>query len=192
MAIALDRPSVAMVEDVLARDRTGAPAAEVVTRELGAESWTLRLGLDGRLRGITVLATSRAAPRRPPAFDGAATMPPLDRRFGLPPDGALTRILGEAFATGRQLADLALRRDDPEVRAEAVRVGVDAMLQDPSLEQAVLAALDGVDAAALAQAVASIAGDASAALVSVVATRASGRPLGRRAAHVLERLGGGG
>jgi hypothetical protein len=100
----------------------------------------------------------------------------------------LARILGAPAATGRQLADLALRLDDPHVRGEAVRVAVDAMMRDPSLEAALLGALQTLDDGALAHALQSVAGDAAPGLVSLVAERARGRPLGRRAAGVLERF----
>jgi hypothetical protein len=192
MAIALDRPSVATVAHALTRDRVCMPAPEVVTRELGVESWVLTLGPDGALRGVTVLGPPRAAPSPRAALGPPSGASPLDRRYPLDPHGALARIVGDVSATGRQLADLALRRDDPAARGEAVRVAVDAMMDDPALEQALLAALDGVDDATLARTVANVAGEASAALVSLVATRASGHPLGRRAARVLERLGPGG
>jgi hypothetical protein len=187
MAIALDRPAVAQVERRLAHD-LDLPLPEAVTRRLGGiASWTLILGDDGRLRAITVLAPSIAPPSGPPAPRRPAPTP-FDRPIPLPAGGALARVVGATSATPRQLADLALRRDDAELRAEAVRVGVDAMARDPALEAAVLAALDGVDDAALARAVAGIAGDAADGLLSLVADRAAGRPLGRRAARIRGRL----
>jgi hypothetical protein len=170
-------------------------ASDAVTRGLGGvESWMLTVGDDGRLRAITVLgpttgpsATEPApvAPRPP-----RAAIPPLDRPLPLPPGGVLARIVGGTTVTARQLADLALRRDDPDVRAEAVRAGVDAMLSDPSLEAAFLGALDGVDDAGLARAVTGIAGEATDGLLSLVVERARGRPLGLRAVRVLERVRG--
>jgi hypothetical protein len=100
----------------------------------------------------------------------------------------LARILGDMTGTGRQLADLALRGDDPAVRAEAVRVAVDAMMRDPRLERALLESLGAIDDDALARVLAGVAGDGAAGLASLVAERARGRPLGRRAAEVRDRL----
>jgi hypothetical protein len=117
-------------------------------------------------------------------------LPPLERPIRLPPDGVLARIVGGTTATGRQLADLALRRDDAGIRGEAVRAAVDAMLEDPSLERALLEPLEAFDDAAIAQAMSGIAGEAAPGLLSIVAERARERPLGRRAARVLERLRG--
>jgi hypothetical protein len=197
MAIALDRPTVVQVERRLRHDDLAMSLPDAVTRGLGGiESWTLTLGDDGRLRAITILAPALRPLRADPTPAGPAPaepprraeLPPLDRPLALPPGGALARIVGGTTATGRQLADLALRRDDAEIRAEAVRVGVDAMLADPTLEAAFLGALDGVDDAGLARAVTGIAGDATDGLLSLVAERARGRPLGRRAARVLERV----
>jgi hypothetical protein len=185
MAIALDRPTVTTVERRLAHDMA---LPDAVTRGLGGvASWTLTVGADGRLRGITVLVPALVLPPGPPV-PRRPDAPPLDRPLRIPAGGALARIAGAAAITPRQLADVALRNDDPGLRAEAVRVGVDAMLDDPGLESAFLAALDGVDDAGLARALAGIAGDAAPGLVSLVAERAGGRPLGRRAARVLERL----
>jgi hypothetical protein len=188
MAISLDATTVAQVERVLARDRVAMPLPEALTRRLGVESWMLTLGPDGKLRAITVLADGIAPPVQM-AEPRRAAVHPLDRDLPLPPGGVLARILGAPTATGRQLADLALRRDDPEIRGEAVRVAVDAMMRDPSLEAALLGALDRLDDGALARALESVAGDAAPSLVSLVAERARGRPLGRRASAVLARLG---
>src|SRR6185436_15947901 len=103
---------------------------------------------------------------------------PLERLEPLPPGGRLERLLGTSHATGRQLADLALRSDDPEIRGEAVGVAVDGIVRDPALERRVLQAFDGVDDAALARSIRGIAGEATRGLLSVVAERARGRPLG--------------
>jgi len=187
MAISLDTTTVAQVERVLARDRIAMPLPEAISRRLGVESWMLTLGPDGELRAITVLADAIDPLAERPETRSAG--PPLDRALPLPPKGVLARILGAPTATGRQLADLALRRDDPEIRGEAVRVAVDAMMHDPSLEKALLGALDTLDDGALAQALEGVAGDAAPGLVALVAERARGRPLGRRAAGVLTRFG---
>jgi hypothetical protein len=190
MALALDRATVAHVERLVAGDRM--PLPEALSRRLGVESWMLTLGEDGRLRAITILAAEMAPlPAEPPVVRAPPpALPPLERPIRLPPDGVLARIVGGATATGRQLADLALRRDDAEIRGEAVRAAVDAMLEDPSLERALLEPLEAVDDAVIAQAVSGIAGEAATELLSIVAERAPARPLGRRAARVLERLRG--
>jgi hypothetical protein len=189
MAIALDGPAVARIERVLERDRCRMPLPEALTRRLGVGSWMLTLDPSGRLRAITVLGSAIV----PPAGDDApapaiATEGPLERRYPLPPHGALARLVGGTSGTGRQLADLALRSDDPAIRAEAVRVAVDAMMRDAGLEQALLASLEAIDDDALAHVLAGVAGDGAAGLAALVAERARGRPLGRRAAHVRDRL----
>jgi hypothetical protein len=189
MAIALDGASVARIERVLERDRARMPLPEALGRRLGVESWMVTLDPSGRVRAITLLGTG-AAPSPPPddAASVAAVESPLDRRYPLPATGVLARILGDTTGTGRQLADLALRGDDPAVRAEAVRVAVDAMMRDPRLERALLESLGAIDDDALARVLAGVAGDGAAGLASLVAERARGRPLGRRAAEVRDRL----
>jgi hypothetical protein len=189
MAISLDPASVAQIERVLARDRAAMPVADALTRRLGVESWLMTLGPDGRLRAVTVLADVLPPVAPVPTPRAAVAAHPLDRLLALPPAGVLVRVLGAPTATGRQLADLALRRDDADVRAEAVQVAVDAMMRDPALEGALLGTLEHVDDGALAQALVGAAGDAAPALLAIVAERARGRPLGWRAAAVLVRLG---
>lgn len=186
VALNLDGRAVAQVARAVEAD-PAMPLVERVSRHLGVASWTLRLDDQGRLRGITVLgALSPPAEPAPPPIE---LPPPLERLYPLSPGGPLARLVGSATATGRQLADLALRQNDPEIRGEAVRVAVDAMMRDPALERTLLGTLDALSDAALADLVASAGGGASG-LVSVVAERARGRPLGRRAAALLARLGG--
>jgi len=199
MALALDGHAVAHVARRVERDREAMPLAEAMSRRLGVESWMLRLDDTGRLRSIVVLGPGIAAvpddpvPEPPPAPAPPPAPPPdpLERAHPLPPGGALARLLGSPTATGRQLAELALRSGDAEIRGQAVGVAVDALMRDPALEQSVLAALGGLDDAALAQSLTGIAGDAAPGLLSVVVERARGHPLGQRAARVYERLGGG-
>jgi hypothetical protein len=189
MAVVLDRATAAHVERLVAADPM--PLPDALGRRLGVESWMLTLDRDGRLRAITILAAGIAPlPPEPPPVRVRPPLPPLDRPIRLPPDGVLAKIVGGPTATGRQLADLALRRDDAEIRAEAVRAAVDAMLEDPSLERALMEPLERLDDAAIAQAMSGIAGDAVSGLLSIVAERAHDRPLGTRAARVLERLRG--
>ena len=197
MALALDRPTVVQLERVLERDRAAMPLCDAVTRRLGVESWMLRLDPGGRVRGVVVLGADVAvgvrAPPEPeiatePAVHASAPGDPLERIEPVRPGGPLARLLGTTQATGRQLADLALRSDDPEVRGEAVAVGVDAIVRDPALEQRVLSGLDGLDDATLGRTVRGIAGDATAGLLAVVEERARGRPLGDRAARIRATL----
>ena len=197
MALSLDQPAVAQLRRVLERDRATMPLAEAATRRLGVESWVLRLDETGRVRSVTVLAPIlpellEDSPNelRSPTPEPTPPVDPLERVHPLPSGGVLARLLGTPGATARQLADLALRTDDAEVRGEAVRVGVDALMAEPALEQRVLAAVASLDDGAIVQALTRIAGDATGGLLSVVVERARGRPLGRRAAQVLERLGG--
>ena len=195
MALALDGRAVVQLERVLERDRDGMPLCEAVTRRLGVESWMLRLDHAGRVRAVVVLGADvpvgvRAPPEPAPAIATApaprASVPddPLERIEPLRPGGPLARLLGATQATGRQLADLALRSDDPAVRGEAVAVAVDAIVRDPALEQRVLAGLDAVDDATLARTIRGIAGDATPGLLAVVEERARGRPLADRATRV--------
>ena len=192
MAISLDAATVHHVERVLARDSLTMPLPEALVRRLGVESWMLTFDANGQLRAITVLtgAVASAPSLLSSAPEAGPPTSPLERRFPVPSGGPLSRLLGESTATGRQLAELALRHDDPDARAEAVRVAVDAMMHDPALEGALLGAVSGVDDAGLARAFAGVAGDGASAIAALVAEQARGRPLGRRAARVLERLGG--
>ena len=203
MALTLDGPAVVRLERVLERDRDGMPLCEAVTRRLGVESWMLRLDAAGRVRGVIVLAADLPAgggapPELAPAPTTATTpalaphlsVPddPLERLEPLRPGGPIARLLGGTQATGRQLADLALHSDDPEIRGEAVGVAVDGIMRDPALERRVLAGLDGLDDATLARTIRGIAGDATPGILAVVEERARGRPLGDRASRVRATL----
>jgi hypothetical protein len=186
MAWTLDAPTMAQVERALAGEAGPGTLPDALARRLGIESWMLTVGEDGRWRVLTVLEARVARPASvppPPAAD------PLQRRFALPPGGVLTRLVGADAATGRQLVDLALHQDDADVRAEAVRVGVEAAMRDPPLERAVLDALAPFDDRMLAVALSSVAGDAAPGLAALVAEGARGRPLGARAAAVVALLG---
>jgi hypothetical protein len=189
MAITLDAGTVRQVERLLPREAARMPLADAVSRRLGVESWMLTLGEDGTLRAVTVLAPANVVVPSGPDLHAAVEVAPLDRRFPLPRTGALAHLLADTSATGAQLVDLALRGDDPEIRTEAVRVGLDEILDDPALERSVLTGLAKVDDAALAAALTGVAGQASGALLSLVAERARGRPLGERARRVLTHLG---
>jgi hypothetical protein len=194
-ALPLDAATVAHLARILERDRAAMPLAEAATRRLGVASWMLRLDDAGTVRGVIVLGPDPPAPFEAPApAEPTRRVPPADPMEALhpvPAGGALARLLGTTTATGRQLADLALRHDDPDVRGEAVAVAVDAVLADPALEHAVLGAVESLDDATLARQLTGLAGDATAGLLSVVVERARGRPLGRRAARVYQRLDGG-
>ena len=193
MALVLDGPTVVQIARTLERDRATMPLAEAVNRRLGVESWVLRLDGTGRLCGVVVLAPPVLAlpdlVPEPPPPPPAPPANPLEHVHPLPEGGPLARLVGGPGASGRQLLDIALRHDDPEIRGEAVGAAVDALLRDPALEQSVLASLGGVDDGALAQSLAGIAGEAASGLLSVVVERARGRPLGERAARIFQRLG---
>ena len=186
MAVALPPPVVARVEALLAVDRDRMPVADVLARRLGVASWTLTFDATGRLRAVTLLAPSV------PVVEQVATHPspanPLDRSFPVPPGGRLAALLAGSTATGRQLVDLVIRQEDPALRAEAIGVAVEAMLRDPTLETALLGSLDRLDDDALARALTGLTGDDAVGIATLVAARARGRPLGRRAAGVLARL----
>ncbi len=190
MAVALDRNAVAEIDRAVREDRAATPLADAVARRLGAASWTLTFGADGRLRAVTVLA-DEVSPRLPEVKANApvAPVPPLERAFALRPEGVLAKLLGGREATGRQLVDLALRQTSPEVRAEAVRVAVEAAMKDPELERLLLGALEGVDDRSLARGLAGVAGDGAIGLLSLVTEQARGHPLGARAGRVLVQLG---
>jgi hypothetical protein len=186
MAVALPPPAVARVEALLAGDRDRMPVADALARRLGVASWTLTLDATGRLRAVTLLAPSALALTEVDAPPPPAN--PIDRSFPLPPGGRLAALLDGPTATGRQLVDLAIRQEDPALRAETIGVAVDAMLRDPALETELLGSLDRLDDDALARALAGLTGDDAVGIATLVAERARGRPLGRRAAGVLARL----
>lgn len=190
MAWSLDGATVAQVERLLAVDRSVMPLPDALTRRLGVGSWMLTIGPDARLRAITVLGDRKGAVALPPPAEPprAGSLDPLACTYPLPPAGILARLVGGPAATGRQLVDLALRQDDPEVRAEASRVGVAAAMKDPALERSLLAALEPVDDATLAAGLSAVAGEGALGLVSLVAEGARGRPLGTRAAKLRALL----
>jgi hypothetical protein len=187
MAVALDAATVEHLARLLATERTRAPLVESVTRHLGVESWMLTVDATGRLRAASLLEGERGVPL-PPVRPPEPPPGPLDRTYALAAGSALARMVGAPRATGRQLADLALREDDAELRGDAVRAVVDAAVRDPALERALLDGLGSADDAAIASVLAGVAGEAAEGLATLVADRARGRPLGARARGVLRLL----
>lgn len=188
--LALDPPTFAEVQRLVEHERGTMPLPDALGRRLGVESWMLTFGRDGRLRAVTLLGDRVALPAPPPVPPPRPEPPPLERSIAVGA-GRLAGLLGSNTATLRQLADLALRQDDPELRAEAARAAIEAMMRDPALERMLVDSLDRLDDATVVRALGGVAGDGAAGLLSLVAERARGRPIGVRAGRLLRQLGPG-
>ncbi len=197
------RGSVREPRDVTAQfDDVALP--EALHRLLGDQNFMLKYGEGDRLRVIALLGgpqavtktttpTPIAAPPTttlapPPAAGPAGALAMLQNHPPIPISGRLAEALGTPSATFQQLFDAAIRMEDAGVRAEAMRVWLNAFEAEPELRSSVVASLAGMDDAALSNMLRGMAGSRAEEIVSHIATQARATDLRLRASTVLQRL----
>lgn len=146
------------------------PVDAALERLLGAQSFTLTYRHDGRLKRITLgrngargRGTNPNAPA-PPALSPEAQE--ATRRVGdyvksnqtVPVGGRVADALGTDTAAFQQVLGTALKHEDPRVRAEARRTMVNALVADPEVHAALVAAIDGMPDETLVRTLRSVAG----------------------------------
>ncbi|MCW5893340.1 MAG: hypothetical protein KIT14_22735 [bacterium] len=174
------------------------PLQEVFERVMGGESFTL-IYQGNALRTIRLVGEPPAAPTTvavavppPPrvhvAPSTAALSQALNRYPAVPVHGRLAMTLRADQATFSQLAGVATRERDPEVRAEAVDAGLAAIERDPHLRELALGTLRDLDGASLAALAEGLLGDPAAEIVRRVLARTANAELRQRAAAALAAL----
>jgi hypothetical protein len=128
----------------------------------------------------------------PPPAPAAKT--PIDLREMLsnhppvPVHGRLAQTLGTDSATLQQLMELGFHNEDPTIRAEALRAGVQTLEGEPTLRQAVIGALNSFDDAALTALLRGAAGPNAEEVAMQVLTQSRAPEVRVKASSVLQKL----
>jgi hypothetical protein len=171
------------------------PLEEALSRLLAGQSFVLSYGPTG-LRGVRFLGSSDVVlvPATSPIAADPADL------LEVPPSGAqaashrpvaiggrLARAIGADQANFSSLIEVAMRNDDPRVRADALRVGFRILDSEPELQESVLYVLDHWGNDQLAGWLATVAGEYAEDIARRTAKSARWSPL-RRRAEAVERI----
>jgi hypothetical protein len=133
------------------------PLAEVLTRLLENENFTLAYGADGTLRTIELLAPpsspSAAVTRAQPTAPSRAT-PPDDEaaaRRTVRVSARLGAVLGTRTPPATDVIHAAFRQDNARLRADAQRAAIAALATDPGFERIFAKIFAAVDDATLVE-----------------------------------------
>jgi hypothetical protein len=174
------------------------PLAEALGRLLGDQNFALVYDKGGALRAVKLLggplAGAGAAPAAAPPPPAPVSQTPIDLREMLsnhppvPVHGRLAQTLGSDSATLQQLMELGFHNEDPTVRAEALRAGVQTLEGEPTLRQAVIGALNSFDDAALTTLLRGAAGPNAEEVAMQVLTQSRAPEVRVKASSVLRKL----
>lgn len=128
------------------------PLSAALHRLLGEQSFALIYGPDGELRAINVLPASDATGPKPIASPPPPTLPPTGEpanpvarwreMFAEHPavrvSGKLALALGGAKVSFKDLMSAMIQNDDPEVRSDALRVGMHLLATDSGMRAVLL------------------------------------------------------
>jgi hypothetical protein len=142
------------------------PLADALPRLLAGQSFLLTYA-GGRLKGVLLVNGSEVgAAGQPPSAAVEPALPPDSGEAALAAShrevaigGRLARAVGADHTSFSQILGVAMHGADPRVRADALRVGLRILDDEPALRDSVLLALDGVDDAWLAAWLTRIAGE---------------------------------
>jgi hypothetical protein len=131
------------------------PLSDALKRLVGDQNFALVYDKTGGLRAVKLLggpleggvAVMPAAPATTQAAPDIRQL--LANHAPVPVHGRLAQAVGSDTATLQQLMELGLHNEDPTVRAEALRSGVQTLEGEPQLRQAVIGILNNFDDAAL-------------------------------------------
>jgi hypothetical protein len=174
------------------------PLSEALARLLGDQNFALVYDKEGRLRAVKLLggplAGGVAAPAPVTPTPAPVAKTPIDIRDMLsnhppvPVHGRLAQALGTDSATLQQLMELGFHNEDPTVRAEALRAGVQTLEGEPALRQAVIGALNSFDDAALSTLLRGAAGANAEEVAMQVLTQSRAPEVRVKASSVLQKL----
>jgi hypothetical protein len=174
------------------------PLVDALERLLQGQSFVLTYEAAGGLKGVRFLRSS-TEPWSGAASDTAAATPKVDRsaaRAALAPlashpvqvEGLLAAALGAEETDFKTVMAVALQNADARLRADALRVGLGVLGDEPDLNDTVTKTLDAFDDAALADWLRVIAPEYAEEVARRTARTARLGPLRRRAAAVARIL----
>ena len=170
------------------------PLAEALSRLLERQSFALTYDNAGGLKGVRFLGSSTARSAGAPS-DGAVSTPEIETPISLaaldhpvPVEGLLAGALGADATNLTTLMSVAMQSGDAHLRADALRVGLGVIDDEPELRAAVLQKLDALDDAALADWLTEAARDHAEEVARQTARISRSGPLRRRAAAVARLL----
>jgi hypothetical protein len=179
-------------------DFEAVPLSEALARLLGDQNFALVYDKEGSLRAVKLLGGPLAGGAAPPVVAAlpppSAGKTPIDIRELLlshppvPVHGRLAQTLGTDSATLQQLMELSFHNEDPTVRAEALRAGVQTLEGEPNLRQAVIGALNSFDDAALSTLLRGAAGANAEEVAMQVLTQSRAPEVRVKASSVLQKL----
>jgi hypothetical protein len=178
------------------------PLSEALHRLLGDQNFALLYGERGRLRAIKLLGGPQAPP---PAVKTAAATPPttatarprenmghllamVATHAPVPVHGRLSQTLGTDAASLTQILETGTQHEDPIVRGEALRAGLQVLETDPQLRSTFMSTLKGVDDAELATYLRSAMGPRAEEIVQQIMTQSRGSDIRIKASGVLQQL----
>jgi hypothetical protein len=174
------------------------PLAEALGRLLGDQNFALVYDKEGHLRAVKLLGGPLAGGVATPIPAAVAPPPPaktpidirdmLSNHPPVPVHGRLAQALGTNSATLQQLMELGFHNEDPTVRAEALRAGVQTLEGEPTLRQAVIGALNSFDDAALSTLLRGAAGPNAEEVAMQVLTQSRAPEVRVKASSVLREL----
>jgi hypothetical protein len=185
-------------------DMHDVPLADALQRMMGADSFMLTYGTDGRVRTIRFLGRGEAvvyaspAPS-PAAAEAAAPAAPLaeeekqaavlQKQVVVQDYPPLRRALGTTLPSIGEVLHATTVNANPNVRSGAREVALATFASDPAVEAAYLSTLEPVDDATLAKMLSSASSPGAAAeWMGVLSTRASSPALRAKASAVLTHL----
>jgi hypothetical protein len=170
------------------------PLVDALSRLLAGQSFALTYDVSGGLKGIRFLGAS-AAPWKPAASDATGSTPEVEPAAALDAiehpvevEGLLADALGGNVTDFKTIVAMALQNGDARVRADALRVALGVLADDPDFTADVLRRLDAFDDAAVADWLKAVSRDHAEEIARQTARQARSAPLRRRAAAVARLL----
>lgn len=176
------RGQPAEVRDVSA-DFEAVPLPDALRRLLGNENFALVYGENGKLKAVKLIGGSQVVS----TSTGRATMMPtttvpepseeataaslMETPVTLLMGSRLARLLGRQTAPLREVLTVGLRSPDSTVRAETVRVALQAVEKDPKIRAATAGVVGGMDDTTLGTLLREVAGDHASEVASLVASQ---------------------
>jgi hypothetical protein len=177
-------------------DFADVPLRDGLTRLLGEQNFLLTYREDGTLRSLTLLggplepsAAATVVKTLPPAAPQPAAASPADLLHReVPVSGKLQQFVGQPTATMQQLMDITLRQEDPTLRMEAMRAGLNAIDSQPDMRAAVVNGLESTDDQGFENAVRAASPDRAREIVAQIAATSKTPEIRTRSLRLLRTL----
>jgi hypothetical protein len=173
-------------------DFADVPLQDGIGRLLGDQNFVLTYREDGSLRAITLLGApieESAEARIVKNATQPAMLSPTDvMQRSVPISGRLQQLIGQPTATMQQLMDISLHEENADLRAEAVRTGMQAIDTAPDLRATVVKSLRGTDDVVLTNLLRNMAQDRANEIVSQMAATSRTPEIRTRGMRLLRSL----